>query len=140
MFLKIATYPKTVKPENRLLSDLKVMAKLMTRKTSQILLVESYKIQYVKYGWGVHLLEELKSILKERQYWIFKLVLGTHLVVRIILILENLVILCKLWKMMLQKENYPALKPSCSLPITLLRLITTMEHHIVHNCLNWPLD
>ena len=103
MFLKIATYPKKVKPENRLLSDLKVMAKLMIRKTSQILLVESYKIQYVKYGWGVHLLEELKSILKERQYWIFKLVLGTHLLVRNILILENLVILCKLWKMMLQK-------------------------------------
>ena len=52
LFLKSASYRETVKPENRLLSDLKALVELMSSKTAPILQVECSKLQYDKYGFG----------------------------------------------------------------------------------------
>ena len=51
-FLKSAAYPETDKPEKRLLSVLKDLVDLMSIKIDQILLVDSSKLQYFKYGLG----------------------------------------------------------------------------------------
>ena len=46
----------------------------------------------------MHIVKDLESLSKDRWYWIFILVIGILLVVRSHKILENLLILCTIWK------------------------------------------
>ena len=52
LFLKSASTLATVKPSKNLLSYMKALVELMISKTPPILLVESSKLKYVKYGFG----------------------------------------------------------------------------------------
>ena len=50
IIISSASEPETANPEKCLLSDLKALVELMRSKTYPILIVDFYKLQYVKYG------------------------------------------------------------------------------------------
>ena len=134
MFLKIASYMENVNPEKRLLSYQKAMVEQMSRETAATMLVESSKLKYVKCGFGdtsggrFGVTMKGEAVLDtETDTWN---ALGTQKSSNFIE-LSNFV-----YNLEKDATEGKLTKPSCSLTIPPLMLLTTMEHNIVQNCFN----
>ena len=102
MFLKTYAYSETSIPAKRLLSVLKDLVVQMSINTSLILIVDSSQLQCVKYGFGGASAGGFGVTINGEEVLDIETGMCNALGSQKSYILENLVIFCTSWKIMLQ--------------------------------------